>query len=267
MRTTVGPGRPRGREPPLVGAGCHRPRPAHGHPRHDHREHRPAVRPDRAAHVGREPAVGHHRLHPGLRGPAAARRPDRRPRRPPSRLHDGPVGLRRRVRAGRSRGQLRNAVRGARPPGRVRGAARARRPVAAHHDVHRSQGARQGLRRVRSDRRSGRGDRTPRGRPPHPVPGLALVSVRQRAHRPRRVRGRLGAARRRRPLRGRAPRRAGRAARIRRHALAGTASRRRSRGVGATDWSSGCWPPASSCSSCSRCGRPGPGCRCCRCRW
>lgn len=181
-------GGPHGRQPPLVDAGRHRARPADGRPRHDHREHRPAVRPGRPEHVGREPAVGHHRLHPRLRRAVAARRPGRRPRRPPDDLHDRAARLRGRLRARRGRCGTGDALRGPGPAGRVRRTARALRAVPAHHDVHRSEGPGEGLRRVRGDRRSGRGDRAARGRPAHPVPGLALVPVRERTGRPDRVR-------------------------------------------------------------------------------
>ena len=46
-----------------------------------------------------------------------------------------------------------HAGRGPRLPGRVRRAAGAGRAVAADHDVHRPEGARQGVRRLRRDRR------------------------------------------------------------------------------------------------------------------
>src|SRR4051812_26150234 len=67
---------------PLADPRRARPRSAHGHPRRDRREHRAAVRAGGARLLRREPAVDRHRLHVGLRRPAAARRPRRRPRRP-----------------------------------------------------------------------------------------------------------------------------------------------------------------------------------------
>ena len=56
-------------------------------------------------HRQRQPALGRHRLRPGLRQPAAARRPPRRPLRPPQGLHDRPGHLRRRLAARRPRHQ------------------------------------------------------------------------------------------------------------------------------------------------------------------
>ena len=74
----------------------HRHRAADGRARRDHREHRAAVRPAGPGLLRRRPPVGHHRLRAGLRQPAAARRPDRRPVRPQVDLHRRPARLRRR---------------------------------------------------------------------------------------------------------------------------------------------------------------------------
>ena len=76
------PGIVRRRRPPaLARARRHRRRPAHGRARRLDREHRAAVGPARPRHHRRRPAVDRHRLHAGLRRPAAARRPHRRLRR------------------------------------------------------------------------------------------------------------------------------------------------------------------------------------------
>jgi hypothetical protein len=96
---------------PVVGSGRHRPRPAHGRPGRDDREHRAPLRPARPAHVRRQPAVGDHRLHPRLRRAAPAGRTDRRPGGPQAHLRHRAHRLRRRLRARRRRHQLRHALR------------------------------------------------------------------------------------------------------------------------------------------------------------
>ena len=67
--------------------------------------------------------------------------------------------------------------------GGVRRADGARRAVHRHRDVHRPEGARQGVRRLRRARRRWRGDRPDRRRRPHRVRLVALVPRRQRARR------------------------------------------------------------------------------------
>ena len=69
------------------------------------------------------------------------------------------------------------------PPGRVRRADGAGRAVHRHGDVHRPEGAGQGVRRLRRARRRRRGDRPDRRRRPDRVRLLALVPRRQRAGR------------------------------------------------------------------------------------
>src|SRR5215470_7709088 len=87
--------------------------------------------------------------------------------------------LRRRLSRRRRDDQLRHAGRGARLPGRVRRAARARGAVDPVHDVHRPEGARQGVRRLRRDRGRRWRNRPGARRAPDRVPVLALVPVRE----------------------------------------------------------------------------------------
>ena len=77
----------------------------------------------------------------------------------------------------------RPALRRPRTAGHVRRAARAGGPVAHHRDVHRLQGARQGVRRLRRALRRWRGDRPGARRAAHPVRVVALDPARQRADR------------------------------------------------------------------------------------
>ena len=136
-----------------VGLAVHRARPADRRPRRDHREHRPAVRPARPGAQRREPAVGRHRVHPGLRQAPAARRPDRRPRRP---KHTFMIGL-----IGFAIASALGGARGARPfssaPARSRVSSPRswRRPALSllDHDLHRRQGALESVRHLRRDRR------------------------------------------------------------------------------------------------------------------
>ena len=135
------------------------------------REHRPALGPGGAGHLRRRPAVDRHRLHPGLRWPAAARRPDRRLLRPQADLHHRPARLRRRLRARRRRADAASCS----PPAPCRARSRALlapgRAVADHGDLHRA--PRSGPRRSASSARS-----------PAAAPRSACIS-RRRAHRVR----------------------------------------------------------------------------------
>ena len=90
-----------------------------------------------------------------------------------------PDRLRRGLRGRRRVGQLRDAGHRPRVPGRVRRDAGAGRAVAADHDVHRPEGAGQGLRRLRRHRRRGRGGRAAARRRADVVPVVALVPVHQ----------------------------------------------------------------------------------------
>ena len=134
-------------------------------------------------HHRRQPAVDGHGLHAGLRQPAAAGRPDRRLHRPQAHLHHRPARLRRRLRARWHRQQPGAAVRRPRPAGRLRRPDGAGRAVDRHRDLHRAQGAGQGVRRLRCARRWRCGDRPDRRRRPHRVRVVALVPRRQRAGR------------------------------------------------------------------------------------
>ena len=111
-------------------------------------------------HLRRRPAVGHHRLHPGLRRPAAARRPDRRLFGRKRTFLIGLVGFAGASALGGAAAGLGHAVRRPRPAGRLR--ARCSPPPRSSlldHDLHRPQGARQGVRHLRRDRRRRRRDR------------------------------------------------------------------------------------------------------------
>ena len=70
-------------------------RPAHGRARRDRREHRAALGAAGPRLLRRPPAVDRHRLRAGLRQPAAARRPARRPVRPQADVRRRPARLRR----------------------------------------------------------------------------------------------------------------------------------------------------------------------------
>ena len=168
----------------MVGAGRPRGRAADDHPRRVDREHRAPVGAGGPRHQQRRPAVDGHGVHPGLRRTAAAGWADRRLHRPQAHLHHRPDRVRRRLGHRRSRAQPGAAVRRARPPGRLRGPDGARRPVHRDGHVHRAEGARQGVRRVRCARRRRRRDRPDRRRRAHRVRLVALVPRGQRARRP-----------------------------------------------------------------------------------
>ena len=87
------PAVPAARPAALEGALGHRHGPAHARPRRLDREPRAALGQGRPRHHRRRPAVGGHRLRPGLRRPAPARRPHRRLRRPQAGLHHRPLGF------------------------------------------------------------------------------------------------------------------------------------------------------------------------------
>ncbi len=122
----------------------------------------------------------------------------------------GPARVRGRVRGRRRGDELRGARRRPRRPGRVRRAARSRRALAADDHVHRPEGAREGVRDLRRDRRHGRRDRPAARRRADRVARLALVPVRLRGLRPAGGGDRRAAAA---PRAGREPAAAGRARR------------------------------------------------------
>ena len=93
-------------------------------------------------------------------------------------VHRRAARVRGRVRGRRRGDELRGARRRPRRPGRVRRAARPRRAVAADDHVHRPEGAREGVRDLRRDRRHGRRDRPAARRRADRVARLALVPVR-----------------------------------------------------------------------------------------
>ena len=158
--------------------------------------------------------------------------------------------------------------RGARAPGRVRRAARARRALAADDDVHGPEGARQGVQRLRRDRRHGRRDRPAARRRADRDARLALVPVRV---------GRVRGSRRdcRRPAARAHARAVATEARSARCAAgldrpAGARVRPRPRGVrrlGRHRRRSSRSRSAHRCWSRSSLGRAAPANRCCRCAW
>ena len=160
-----------------------RDRAADDRPRCLDREHRAAVGPGRPRHQRRRPAVDRHGLHPGVRWSAPAGRPDRRLHRPQADLHHRPARLRRRIRARWARRQPGAPVRGASAAGRLR---RSAGPVVTghrDHDLHRAEGAGQGIRCLRCALGRWRRHRSDRRRHPDRVRLLAMVPGRQRARR------------------------------------------------------------------------------------
>ena len=175
--------RGRARSPSLLGPGRDRGGPADDRARRLGRHRRPALGPEGAAHLDRQPAVGDERLHPGLRQPAPARRPDRRlPGTAPNVLLRIDR-LRRRLRPRRAGPELGHALRGPRPARRLRRGHGPGRPVPPDHHLHRAPRTGPGLRRLRRDRRGRRGHRPGPGWDPHPAGVLALDAADQRAHR------------------------------------------------------------------------------------
>ena len=168
----------------MVGAGRPRGRAADDHPRCVDREHRPPVGTRGPRHQQRRSAVDGHGVHPVLRRTAAARWADRRLHRPQTHLHHRPDRVRRRLGPGRPCAQPGAAVRCPRAARGFRGPDGARLPVHRDGHVHRAEGARQGVRRVRGARRWRRSDRPDRRRHSHRVRLVALVPRRQRAVRP-----------------------------------------------------------------------------------
>ena len=182
-------GRDRARPGQMVGADRPRCRAADDHPRRLDREHRAPVGAGGPRHQQRRPAMDGHGVHPGLRRAAAAGWPDRRLHRPQAHLHHRPARLRRCLCDRWSRAQPGAPVRRPRTPGRLRGPDGARLPVHRDGHVHRAEGTRQGVRRVRGARRRRRRDRPDRRRRAHGVRLMALVPRGQRARRPDRGRG------------------------------------------------------------------------------
>ncbi len=121
-------------------------------------------------------------------------RPGGRPVRPAPRDARRPDRVRRQL-GDRRRGlRLRDARRRPRAPGRERSDDGARGAVPDRGDVHRSQGARQGVRDLRRDREQRRRHRAAARRRAHRVRRLALVPLRQRRGRRRGHRGRPAGA-------------------------------------------------------------------------
>ncbi len=121
--------------------------------------------------------MGGHRLHAGVRQPAAARRQAGRPAGPEGHVPDRPGRVRRGVGYRRRLGQLHHADNRAGLPGRVRGAAGAVGVVVADHHVHRAEGPRQGVRRLRGDRRGRRRGGPAARRRANPISVLAVDAV------------------------------------------------------------------------------------------
>ena len=183
------------RPAPVADPRRHRGRPAHDRARPDRDEPRAAVGAACAGLQRRRPAVGRDGVRAVVRQPAAVLRSAGRPDRPqgdvpyrPGRLRRG-LGDRRRRRSTSTMLVTARACQGvfARDAG-------AGRPVAADHDVHRPEGARQGVRRLWRDRRRGRGGRAAARRRADVVPVLALVPVHQPVLRRDRDHGRRAVA-------------------------------------------------------------------------
>ena len=103
--------------------------------------------------------MGRHRLRPVLRRPAAARRPARRPLRPPPDAHGRRRHLRRRVAARRPRPERGPAARRPRPAGPRRRDRLPRRAGADHHDLPGRPAAQPRVLGLRRHVRRGRGRR------------------------------------------------------------------------------------------------------------
>ena len=165
------------------GRGGHRP--TDGGARRLDRDHRPALGAEGPAYLGGQPAVGDHRLHPGLRRAAAAGWPDRRLRWPQADVHRRPHRVRRRFGTRRPGPGSGPAVRRTCSSGGVRRGDGPCSPVPAdHHLPVRPEGAGQGLRRLRRGVRRRGSHRRPARRHPHPVRLVALVPAGERPHRP-----------------------------------------------------------------------------------
>ena len=128
-------------------------------------------------HLQRRPAVGDHRLHPRVRWPAAAGRPDRRLHRTQAHLHHRPARLRCGVRARWCGADRAHAVRRPRAPGRVRGAdgARALSIVTVTFTEAKERAKAFGV--YGAHLRRWRGDRPDRRRRPDRVRVVALVPL------------------------------------------------------------------------------------------
>jgi len=175
------------RPAPLAHPGRGRARPNHDRPRRHRRQHRPPLGASRPLVRRRLAPMGDHRVRTRVRVAAPAGRPDQRPGRPQAGARRRPAGLRGRVRRRRGGTEFRSAGRRARRAGQLCGAARPGRALRADDDVHRSRGASEGVRRLRSDRRLGGRGRPAARRRAHATARLALDDVRE--PRVRRARG------------------------------------------------------------------------------
>ena len=178
-RHRIGSGRARSGS--LVGADRPGGRAAHDHPGRLDREHRAPVGAGGPGHQQRRPAVDGHRLHTLLRRAAAAGWPDRRLHRAQAHLHHRPARLRRCLCDRWPGTQPGAALRRPRAPGGLRSPDGAGLPVHRDRHVHRAEGTRQGVRRVRSARRRRCRDRPDRRRGAHGVRLVAMVPRGQRA--------------------------------------------------------------------------------------
>ncbi len=171
-----------------IGAPLRHPhRPAHGGPRHHHRERRPAPHPAGPGLLGHRAVVGAQRLHPHLRGAAAPRGPGRRPARPAPHLPDRHRPLLAELAGRRLRHHRLDAAGRPCPSGDRR---RLRRPIVAGPAHHRLPGRRQRVRAIGlyTTVSAAGGAIGPGGRrAPHRVGVVALGHVRERPHRSRRL--------------------------------------------------------------------------------
>ena len=138
--------------------------------------------------------MGGHGIHPVVRQPAPARREAGRPARPEGDVPDRPARLRRRLGHRRGLGQFRHAGDRAGLPGRVRRDPGAVGAVPADDHVQRSEGPRQGVRRLRRDRRGRQRRRPAARRRADRVPVVAVDALHQPGLRGRGLHRRSGAA-------------------------------------------------------------------------
>ena len=129
------------------------------------------------------------RLHAGLCRVAASRWPHRRLLRAQAHVRDQPDRLRGRLRAGRPGAERRHALQRPGPAGRLRRGDGSGRPLAVDGRLHRAQGTRPCLRRLRRHCRRRRGHRPHPRRLPDRVRLVALDTAHQRADRHRRRTG------------------------------------------------------------------------------
>ncbi len=182
-------GAARRRPQALPRPGHHRGGAADGGARRLGGDHRPALGPAGPAHLDGQPRMDADGLHAGLCRVAAPRWPHRRLLRAQAHVRDQPDRLRGRLCAGRPGAERRHALQRPGAAGRLRRGDGSGRPLAADGRLHRAQGTRPCLRRLRRHRRRRRGHRPHPRRLPDRVRLVALDTAHQRADRHRRRTG------------------------------------------------------------------------------